>query len=107
MIAKHRIENFKGGWFVGDFEPSLMKSNIEVGYQKHPKGEKITPHYHRKGREYTFVIRGSEIINGQVFKAGDIFVIEPYTVAEIEILEDLEVMVVKEFSGEYDKVEVK
>jgi hypothetical protein len=107
MIEKFRIEDFKKGWFIGDFEPSLLKSNIEVAFQKHKKGDIIYPHYHRMGREYTLIVKGKEIINGIEYGEGDIFVIEPYTVAEIEILQDLEVVVVKEYSGSYDKVEVK
>lgn len=104
MIKKHRIDGFKNGWFVGKFSPSLLEVDVEVSFQKHLKGEKISTHYHRKGKELTLVIKGKEKINGQIFLEGDLFVIDPFTVAEVEILEDLEVIVVKEFSGEYDKV---
>lgn len=108
MIMTYRIEGFKGGWFIGNFVPSLLPfANIEVAYQKHLKGEKIVTHYHRNGREFTLVIKGVERINGQIYREGDIIVIEPYTVAEVEIIEDLEVLVVKEHTGSYDKVEVK
>jgi hypothetical protein len=108
MITKHRIEDFKKGWFIGNFEPSLFKTNnVEVAFQKHKKGDVIIPHYHRMGKEYTLIIKGKEKINGDIYVEGDIFIIEPYTIAEVEILEDLEVLVIKEHSGSYDKVEVK
>ena len=30
----------KGGWFVGNFEPSVFKTkNFEVGYLEHKKGD--------------------------------------------------------------------
>jgi hypothetical protein len=107
MIQKYNVKDFKKGWFIGDFKPSIVRTSFEIGYQKHTKGEKINPHYHKRGHEVTLMIRGSQIINGQLFQEGDIFVIEPYTVAEIKILEDTEVIVIKTHSGTYDKVEIK
>ena len=39
------IENFKGGWFVGDFKPSLFKNPFfEVAHHKHTKGQQTFPH---------------------------------------------------------------
>jgi hypothetical protein len=35
----NRIENMKGGWFVGNFEPTAYKTpEFEVSYKVHPKG---------------------------------------------------------------------
>ena len=48
----NRIENMKGGWFVGNFEPTAYKtSKFEVSYKVHPKGEKWDFHYHTKVTE--------------------------------------------------------
>ena len=35
------------GWFIGDFEPSVLKTkDFEVGVLVHPKGEKWPAHFH-------------------------------------------------------------
>ena len=35
-MIQDNIENFKGGWFVGDFKPSLFKNPFfEVEHHKH------------------------------------------------------------------------
>lgn len=106
MIQKYKLSDMTNGWFVGKFKPTALDKNFEVCYREHKKGEIIKPHYHRYGTEVTLVVSGKEKINGVLYAAGDIFVIEPYTVAEIEILEDLKVVVVKDVSGVFDKVDV-
>ena len=47
-MIQDNIENFKGGWFVGDFKPSLFKNPFfEVAHHKHEKGQQTFPHYHK------------------------------------------------------------
>ena len=41
------INDYKGGWFVGDFNPSIFKNPFfEVAHHKHAKGCETFPHYH-------------------------------------------------------------
>jgi quercetin dioxygenase-like cupin family protein len=98
-----RIEDMKDGWFIGDFEPSILRTpNFEVGYKFHKKGEDWPAHYH-KGSEYNFLQSGKMRICGRIVTAGDLFVIEPLEVADPEFLEDCHVIVVKVPSKPGDK----
>ena len=57
-IAK--LKNMKKGWFIGDFNPSVLKTkDFEVGVVFREKGLQEKPHYHAKATEYNLVISGS------------------------------------------------
>ena len=48
-----RITDYVRGWFIGNFEPSLLKTpHFEVGVLNHKKGEYWAPHYHKESIEY-------------------------------------------------------
>ncbi len=102
-----RLEKMKGGWFIGDFEPSVMhRKDFEVCYKLHKKGEVWVRHTHKVATEITVLLRGSMRIMGQVLEAGDIFTIYPNEIADPEFLEDCEVIIVKTPSVIGDKYEV-
>lgn len=103
-----RIENMKGGWFVGDFEPTAHKTpDFEVSYKTHVKGEQWGVHYHEHITEVNLLTHGRMILQGVELKSGDIFVLEPYEIADPDFLEDCEIVCVK-FPGIVgDKVNVK
>ena len=99
-----RIEDMTGGWFVGNFDPSVLRTpDFEVGYKFHPKGEKWDKHYHKKGVEITYLIRGKMQIQNKILTSGDIFIIFPSEVADPVFLEDCEVVIVKSPSVVGDK----
>lgn len=106
-MKKSHINNFWRGWFIGNFDPALLKTDqFEIGLLHHPKGEKWPKHYHKIGTEYNLLVEGRMIINGQEMIAGDIFVIEPNEVAEPDFLEDCKIVCVKMPSLPGDKYEV-
>src|SRR6185369_9797920 len=91
-----RSQNWTGGWFVGDFEPSAYKtSGFEVCHKKHPKGEKWPKHYHKIASEINYVISGTMTLQGETFEKGDVFVLEPGEIADPEFLTDVELIVIK------------
>ena len=93
-----------GGWFVGDFFPSAYRtSDFEVGYKIHPNGEKWDVHYHEFITEINLIVKGKMIIQNKILKAGEIFVIEPYEIADPVFVEDCEIIVVKVPSVKGDK----
>lgn len=103
-----RIEDMKGGWFIGDFDPSVFKTNdFEIGYKLHPKGEKWDVHYHKVATEITYLIRGKMIIQDRELTTGDVFIIFPYEIADPVFIEDCEVIVIKVPSIVCDKYIVK
>ena len=90
------IEDMVGGWFVGDFEPTAYKTkDFEVSYKLHPKGQEWDIHYHTDVTEINYVIRGNMVLQGKKLKTGDIFILEPYEIADPNFLEDTEIICVK------------
>ena len=79
--------------------------DFEVGTTIHPKGSEWPKHYHKKSREINYLIRGKMLIQDQEIVGGDVFVFEPYEVADPIFLEDCEVLVIKTPSVPGDKFE--
>jgi len=103
-----RIEDMKGGWFIGNFDPTVLHTpDFEIGYKFHPKGEKWDVHYHKRAIEITYLVRGKMMIQGRELTSGDIFTILPYEVADPIFLEDCEVVIVKTPSVVGDKYTVE
>jgi len=90
------IKDMHNGWFIGNFNPSVHKNpDFEVAHHRHPSGYKTPKHTHKLAMELTYVMKGKILIRGQEISAGQMFIYEPFEVADGEILEDVELMVVK------------
>lgn len=95
-MKKYKLDKFTKGWFVGDFEPSLVKTkHFEIAVKYYRKGDKENAHYHKTANEFTVVTQGSCKMNGEVCKTGDIIHIEPNETADFEALEDCVNTVIK------------
>lgn len=108
-MKTENIKNFTKGWFIGNFEPTMLKtSEFEVSLQTHFKGDVPEKHYQKICTEYNLVINGSLIANGVKLRSGDIFVFEPGEVTVVEFLEDSNIVCIKAPSlGIDDKVIVE
>ena len=106
MIIK-RIEDFKRGWFIGNFEPSLLKTNVEVAVMHKTKGTICPDHYHKHSTEYNVIVTGKLVVNGVTLTDGDIFVLHPYELSISEVLEDTTIVVFRDSSDSTDKYEVR
>ena len=95
MIVK-KLDEFFRGWFIGDFEPALLRTKyFEVGVLKHKAGEYWAKHYHALADEFNVLVEGKMEVNGQILYKGDVFLIEKGEVSEPKFLEDCTVVVVK------------
>lgn len=102
-----RIEDFTRGWIIGNFDPSLLKTDkFEVGLLQHKAGEVWPKHYHKIGTEYNVLVSGKMIIQDKELNSGDVFVFTPGEIADPIFLEDCTVLVVKIPSIPGDKYEV-
>jgi len=102
------IKNYTGGWFIGNFKPSIFNTDkFEVCYKIHLKNEKWPKHYHKIATEYNYLISGKMKIQNKILKKGDIFILYPYETADPTFLEDCELIVVKSPSVKKDKYNVK
>ena len=83
------------GWFIGDFTKAAFRTkDVEVTYKKCARGQ--TPsHIHKIAHEITLIINGQQICNGQMFSAGEICILEPGDISQIEYLEETELVTIK------------
>ncbi len=103
-MKKARLEDMVKGWFVGNFEPSLYKTNdVEVAVKRYRAGDYEAAHYHKIATELTVVIRGKVRMNGAEYGEGDIIVMEPGDITDFEALTDAENVVVKIPGANNDK----
>ena len=91
-----KMKDMMGGWFVGNFEPTVYKtSEFEVCFKEHTAGEKWDKHYHKLGTEINYLVEGKMIIQNKELNTGDIFIIYPNEIADPIFLEDCKVLIVK------------
>ncbi|MCM1103732.1 MAG: hypothetical protein NC409_06450 [Clostridium sp.] len=73
-----KLSNMIKGWFIGNFEPTLCKTNdVEVAVKSYKAGDYEAAHYHKIATEITVVISGTVKMSGVEYVAGDIVVMEP------------------------------
>lgn len=95
-----KLEDMVKGWFVGNFEPTLLKTNdVEVAVKSYKKGDYEDRHYHKIATEITVIVSGRVKMNGVEYTKGDIVVIEPMESTDFECLEDGTQNVVVKFPG--------
>ena len=99
-----KLDDMKGGWFIGNFEPSLFKTNdCEVAVKKYRAEDNESAHYHKIATEYTCIVKGRVRMFDHEFNAGDIVVVEPGDVTDFLALEDTINVVVKLPGANNDK----
>jgi quercetin dioxygenase-like cupin family protein len=103
-----KISDYVRGWFIGDFEPTVLRTkDFEVGVLTHKKGEQWPSHYHKDSVEYNVLVKGRMIVQQKELSDGDVFVFEKGEIADPVFLEDCTVVCVKVPSIPSDKFEVQ
>jgi quercetin dioxygenase-like cupin family protein len=99
------ISRFTKGWFIGSFEPSLIRtSDFEVSVKSFSRGEIEPMHKQEVATEITVIISGRVRIGSAVLKQGDIVLIPPGEYADFQSLTDSVLVCVKTPSISSDKV---
>ena len=94
----------KQGWFIGGFEPSLIKTTAFEAAIKHYKASDYSkPHCHKIAKEITLIISGVVEMNGRQFLEGDMITIEPMEYADFLAISDAVTLVIKIPSVKNDK----
>ena len=84
-----KLEEMIKGWFVGNFEPTLLRTNdVEVAVKSYNKGDYEEKHYHKIATEITVIVSGRVKMNGIEYSKGDIIVMEPNEATDFECLEN-------------------
>lgn len=95
-MKKGILKEMIGGWFIGDFEPNLIRNkDFEASVKYYKKGDKESNHMHKIATEVTVLESGSAIMKDTVFHAGDIILLEPGEATSFEALEDTTTFVIK------------
>lgn len=103
-LEKFKLEEMTKGWFIGNFEPSLFKTNdVEVGVKNYKAGDYEDSHHHKIATEFTVILSGSVEMNGEQFHSGDIIKIEPNVSTNFKALTDTSTVVVKVPGASNDK----
>ena len=95
IINQSRTYSLK---FVGTHINSLActaEAKDEVAHHQHEAGYVTPPHTHKIAQELTYIVSGKLLVDGQELSAGKMFLYEPNDVADVKVLEDVDVIVVK------------
>lgn len=99
-----QLEDMVKGWFVGKFNPTVLSTNdVEVAVKKYKAGDYESSHYHRVATEITVITYGQVKMNGVIYSAGTIIVIEPNQSTDFLALTDVMTTVVKYPGANDDK----
>jgi hypothetical protein len=100
-----KLSEFTNGWFLGNFNPSLFKSeDFEVCVKNFSKGEVEAAHFQRVATEVTVVLSGSVRMGEHILQVDDILIIYKDEVCDFEALSDCKVLGIKFPSLPNDKV---
>jgi len=106
MIVSN-IDDYIKGWFVGDFDKSIHRTNLfEVAHHKHKKGDPTFPHYHKLTTELNYIVQGELMVSGKHLKTGDMWIYEASEVSSVEFLSDTDLIIVRWPSIPTDKYDV-
>jgi quercetin dioxygenase-like cupin family protein len=92
----HKLDKMIKGWFVGNFEPTIIKTNnVEVAVKKYKAGDYESAHYHKIATEITVIVSGEVEMNGARYVEGDIITILPNEATDFRALKETVTTVVK------------
>ena len=90
------IKEFIKGWFIGDFEPSLFKTDqFEIAVKHYKSSDHEKCHVHRVATEYSVIIQGAVKMNDKVYCKDSIIVMKPGESTDFTALVDTTTVCVK------------
>jgi quercetin dioxygenase-like cupin family protein len=103
-VIQRKLADMVGGWMVGDFEPTCIRTAAcEVACKHYKAGASEAAHVHRIATELTLIASGRVTMNGRTYVAGDIVILEPGDATDFKALDDATTVVVKMPSVAGDK----
>ena len=98
------LNEMVGGWFVGNFSPSVLTSDeFEVAIKKYAAGDSEPKHVHKVATEITVIVSGRVRMFGTEFSEGAIITLAPGDATAFLAIEDTITVVVKSPSVSGDK----
>src|SRR5690349_19830704 len=91
-----RLETMTGGWFAGNFSPTLMQTSaFEAAVKHYRAGDREPKHHHREAQEITVIVSGRVRMCDRELAAGDIVLLERREATGFEAIEDSTTVVIK------------
>lgn len=98
------LDDMIGGWFIGDFKPSVFRSSdFEIAIKKYRKGQVEQEHFHKVAKEFTVVVSGEIKMFNTIYVSGDIIRVDQYDSTSFEAISETITVVVKIPSALDDK----
>ncbi|MEO7293718.1 MAG: hypothetical protein ABIW34_11480 [Ginsengibacter sp.] len=98
------LQDMIKGWFVGNFEPAVLKTNdVEVAIKHYQLGDHEESHYHKIATEITVVQKGIVEMNGIQHGEGAIIKLAPGVSTDFKAITDVTTIVVKIPGANNDK----
>ena len=95
MTFRH-LNDMVGGWLVGDFEPTCLRTAAcEVACKHYEAGAYEDAHVHRVAIEITLIASGHARMGGRELSAGDIVILAPGDATDFTAIEPTTTIVVK------------
>ena len=99
-----KLKDMFRGWVVGNFDPSLYKTDdVEVAVKNYVKGDYEPRHYHKVATEITIICKGRVLMNNELYEEGDIITIEPGEETDFRAINDVITTVIKLPCAKNDK----
>lgn len=100
----NNLKNFVKGWFIGNFEPTLLNTNdFEVAIKRYNAGDYEESHHHKIATEFTIIVEGEVEMNGTKYIKDDIIMIQPNESTDFKCITDVVTVVIKTPSANNDK----
>lgn len=101
-----KLKDMTKGWFVGNFQPTLYKTNtVEVAVKSYVAGDHEKAHFHKIATEITVIVSGIVEMNKSKYEKGDIIIMKPFETTDFLAVTDAICTVVKIPGANNDKYE--
>ena len=95
-MKKFNLKNMKLGWFIGNFEPTVIKTeDFEIAVKRFNAGESEPRHYQKSTKEITVIVSGTVKIADKIFGEDDIIEIDPLEIVNFESITDSILVAIK------------
>ena len=95
-VRTARLSDMQGGWFIGDFHPSILTSkDFEIAVKTYNLGDIEEYHFHKIGTEITVILEGRAEMAERTLVEGDIILLEPGQGTSFKALTKVKTLVVK------------
>lgn len=103
-MKKFNLNDMIRGWIIGNFDPSLLKTNeFEIAVKRYKAGEYEETHYHKISTEYTVIVSGIVEMSGVIYNQDDILIIPKMEETDFKAITDVVTVVIKVPFSKNDK----